>query len=59
MQKESPQDCRRRKFLEEIQGKVADPVHKRLIQACQGDDAVASMEAELSKILLEILQHED
>ena len=59
MQKESPRDCRRRKFLEEIQSKVADPVHKRLIEACQGDNAVESMESKLGEILLEILRRED
>ena len=59
MQRESPQDCRRRKFLEEMQREVSDPLHKRLIQACEGDNAVERMESELGKMLLEILHRED
>lgn len=43
------------KFLLELQNELTDPIHKRLIGAYRGDDPVSSMEYELTKILLEIL----
>jgi len=58
--KEVPsQDSRRKKFLEEMQAELSNPLHKRLIQVCEGDNAVECMESELGKILLEILHRED
>jgi len=59
MGKESAQDSRRKKFLEEIQAELSSPLHKRLIQVCEGANAVKRMESELGKILLEILHRED
>lgn len=58
--KEVPsQDIRRAKFLEELEEQLSNPIHRRLIQACQGDNPVQSMESELGKILLEVLHRED
>lgn len=59
MGKESAQDSRRKKFLEELEEQLSDPIHRRLIKACQADNPVQSMESELGKILLEILHRED
>jgi hypothetical protein len=50
---------KREEFLEEILEQTSDPVHTRLIQAYQGDDPVDSMESELRRILVEVLQRED
>lgn len=47
------------KLLEELQGTLENPLHKRLIQAYDGKDPLKSMESELQTILLEVLQHED
>jgi hypothetical protein len=46
-------------YLDELLAELSEPVHKRLIQAYQGDNPVQSMESELRKILVEILKHED
>jgi hypothetical protein len=54
-----PADCRSEEFLSELLDELSDPVHKRLIEAYQGGDPVHSMEAELGKILLEVLRRED
>lgn len=59
MGKESARDSRRKKFLEEMQAELSNPLHKRLIQACEGDNPVERMESELGKILLEVLHRED
>ena len=53
------QDPPRKKYLDELLVKLSDPVHKRLIEAYQGDDPVQSMESELGKILIEVLRCED
>jgi len=50
---------RRKLFLEEILKELPDPIHKKLIQAYQGDNPVESMESELKKILLGVLQNEN
>lgn len=44
-----------RRFSEQL----SDPVHKRLIEAYSGDDPVESMEAELGRVLEEVLSSED
>jgi hypothetical protein len=46
-------------FLGELQSEVSDPLHRRLIQAYQGDDPVQAMESVLTKILLEVVRGED
>jgi hypothetical protein len=57
--KATSQHLSREEYLDELLAELSDPVHKRLIQAYQGDDPVQSMESELKKILMEILQRED
>jgi hypothetical protein len=50
----------REKYLKQLQGELADPLHIRIVAAYQKKgDPVASMEAELGTILTEILAHED
>lgn len=46
-------------YIQELLSCLSDPVHKRLIQAYQIDDPVKSMESELRKVLIEVLQNED
>jgi hypothetical protein len=51
-------------YLSKLLLELSDPVHKRLIQAYQGNNPLQSnplqsMESELGKILLEILYRED
>jgi hypothetical protein len=46
-------------YLDELLAELSDPVHKRLIQAYRGNDPVQSMESELGKILMEVLNRED
>ena len=38
-----------KKYLDELLTELSDPVHKRLIEAYQGDDPVQSMESELGE----------
>jgi len=59
MDEVSSRESRSDEFLQELQRELSDPLHKRLIQAYQGDDPVQSMESELASILLEILHRED
>lgn len=59
MEEASSQNSRREEFLDELQKKISNPLHRRLIQAYQGDDPVQSMESELVKILLKVLCRED
>jgi len=54
-----PKDSYREKYVEEFLSALSDAVHKRLIQAYQGNDPVESMESELGKILIEALHRED
>lgn len=54
-----PEESSREKYLSDLLTKLSDPIHKRLIEAYQGDDPVQSMETELGKILMEILRRED
>jgi hypothetical protein len=55
----NPISSRSNEFLSELLEEITDPIHKRIINAYQGDDPVHSMETELGKILLEVLTHED
>lgn len=57
--KAASQDFWSEEYLDELLTELSDPVHKRLLQAHQGDDPVHSMESELGKILLEVLNRED
>lgn len=50
---------RRQEFLDELLSKTEDPVHKRLLRAYGSDDPIQAMEAELGRVLREILEHED
>jgi hypothetical protein len=50
---------RRDEFLSELLDEIPDPIHKRLIEAYQGDDPVYSMETKLGEILLEVVHRED
>jgi hypothetical protein len=43
-------------FLAGLLGQVDNPVHKRILGAYKQDDPTVSMETELSKILLEIVE---
>ena len=46
-------------FMEELVAQLSDPIHKRIIQAHTSTDPVQSMESEIGKVLLEILNRED
>jgi len=46
-------------FLRGLREQVADPVHKRLLDAYAGPDPVASMEGELASVLLEVMRDEN
>lgn len=46
-------------FMEELVAQLSDPIHRRIIQAHRGVDPVQSMESEIGKILLEVLNRED
>ena len=46
-------------FVEELLAQLSDPIHRRIIQAHQGSNPVQSMESEIGKILLEVLNRED
>jgi hypothetical protein len=59
MEQPSPRNARAQVFLDELRGRVSNPIHKRLVEACQSEDAVECMESELRQILLEILRRED
>jgi hypothetical protein len=59
MEQASSQNPCLKKFLDELQKEISNPLHKRLIQAYGGSEPVKSMESELAKIISEILRHED
>jgi len=46
-------------YINELLAELPDPVYKRLIQAYRGNDPVQSMESELGKILMEVLNREN
>lgn len=54
----SSKSPRCREFLGELQKEIPTSLHKRLLQAYRGDDPVQAMEAELAKILIEVLRRE-
>ena len=47
------------KYFNEVLEKISDLKHKRIISAYKGDNPVQSMEAELGKIVMEIVNRED
>ncbi len=51
-----PQLSRKGSFLADLLAGVDDPNHKRILGAYKEDDPIASMEGELSRILLEIVE---
>jgi len=57
--KVTSQHSSREEYLDELLAELSEPVHKRLIQAYRGNDPVQSMESELGKILMEVLNRED
>lgn len=60
--KSTPQDApsQREVYLSQLQESLDDPIHKRLVAAyLTGTEPVASMEAELSSILNELMTDED
>jgi len=57
--KVTSQHSPREEYLDELLAELSDPVHKRLIQAYRGNNPVQSMESELGKILMEVLNRED
>jgi hypothetical protein len=52
---ELPEDT----IVEELVAQLSDPIHRRIIQAHRGVDPVQSMESEIGKILLEVLNREN
>ena len=46
-------------IVEELVAQVSDPIHQRIIQAHRGVDPVQSMESEIGRILLEVLNREN
>ena len=52
-------DSSQKDYLEELSEVLSDTYHKRLIRAYKDDDPVQSMESELGKILLEVLNNEN
>jgi len=57
--KTTSQRSSREEYLDELLVEPSDPVHKRLIQAYRGNNPIQSMESELGKILMEVLNRED
>jgi hypothetical protein len=53
------QNSSHEEYVEELLAELSEPVHKRLIQAYLGNNPVQSMESELGKILMEVLNRED
>ena len=47
------------KYLAEVLHHLTDPLHKRIIKAYEPANPVQSMESELGKIIMEILDRED
>ena len=46
-------------YLEELKALAADPIHKALLAAYTGDKPKESVERELNRLLIEVLQRED
>lgn len=45
-------------YLKELLGGVQDGVHKRLVEAYRGQNPLESMESELRKIIMEVVEGE-
>ncbi len=52
---EPPQRSQTDIFLEGVECKTSDPLHRRLLQACRSNPPADALEAELNAIILEIL----
>lgn len=52
-------DYVQKELVGELLKELSDSNHKRIVKAYQGEDPLRSMESELGKILLEILNRED
>ena len=59
MSQEFSATLRTQEFLKELEDHLENPLHKRLIQAYQGDEPVQAMESELAGMLREVLGCED
>lgn len=46
-------------YINELSERLENPLHKRVLKAYNSPDPVRAMEAELGKILLEVLENED
>lgn len=46
-------------FIKQLQQELGDPVHQRIVQAYSKDNSVRSMEDELSRVLVEAMNHAD
>lgn len=42
-------------FLQAVEAKTTDPIHRRLLLAARNDNSLANLEAELHKIISEII----
>ena len=58
-EEKTPKDPRIETYLGEVLEKIQDQKHKRILQAYKGDNPVHSMEMELGKIVMEIVNRED
>jgi len=45
-------------YLKELLSGIQDDVHKRLIEAYRGENPLESMESELRKIIMEVVERE-
>lgn len=60
MKEKTSKSSRCEEFINELLEEISDPVHKRLVQTyLVSNDPVRSMESELGKILIEVLNSED
>jgi len=58
MDASDPRDSVRQVYLGELGGMLRDPIHRRLIDAYEGQAPKESMEKELADVLMEILGRE-
>jgi len=47
---------KKKEFLQELIANIAEPNHKRILKAYNPDTPIESLEAELSRILLEVVK---
>ena len=52
---ENPKQTALEQFLQAVEGKTDDPIHKRLLKASRGENPTESLEKELGKIISEII----